>query len=242
MDLSPDLSQVSMVFLCYRCGEETERFFLRKEHDPRYCYELFRRAIVTRDEVAWNCLYHRYQKLVAGWAERHSLFALVNEDPDVLVNEAFAKMWQGLTAEKFDHFADLKAVLRYLQMCVGSVIIDMARAVEKRQQVEVAVESRDDGALENTVDDSAAAVPDMEEVVFSQHQAEVLWQLLKTRIKNEKEYRVIFGMYVLALKPAEVLEQYPRTFQDVREIYLVKDNLLARLRRDAEFKTLYEEL
>jgi len=53
---------------------------------------------------------------------------------------------------------------------------------------------------------------------------------------NEKERRVVYGSFVLALKPRELYAQFRETFRDVKEVYRVKENVLARLRRDAELQ------
>lgn len=225
-----------MNFLCLRCREETERFFLRQETDPRYCFELFRRAIITSDQFAWDCLYHRYYRLVSSWVERHPLYQMLNEDTDMLVNLAFEKMWSVLSAEKFTHFLELKALLRYLQLCVHSVMVDLSRGRERTTGLEQAHHE----ALADSPVNEPFTIPAPEAQVAERMQSAELWGLLESRIKNEKERHVLEGMFVLALKPAEVFALYPGSFQDVREVYQVRDNLLARLRRDAQLKALYE--
>jgi hypothetical protein len=57
-------------------------------------------------------------------------------------------------------------------------------------------------------------------------------------LHDEKERRVVYGSFVLALKPRELYAQFQDTFRDVNEVYRVKENVLARLRRDAELAEL----
>lgn len=234
MDNPSELSSMSQSFLCFRCGEETELFFQRKPQDPRYCFELFRRAVVLKDELAWECIYHRFLRLVTGWVERHPLYHAVEEDSDLLVNWSFEKMWAVMTPEKFTNFPDLKSLLRYLQMCVHSVITDVMRAREKTQRIE----EREDQDERRA--DLVAGEVNLEEQVFQQFEASELWKMIKERLKNEKEQRVLYGMFVLALKPAELYELYPGTFQNVREVYGIKDNLLERLRRDSALRAMFQ--
>ena len=47
---------------------------------------------------------------------------------------------------------------------------------------------------------------------------------------------MVYGSFVLALKPRELYAQFRETFRDVKEVYRVKENVLARLRRDAELQ------
>ena len=52
-----DLHTLALASIAHRCTRETEAFFQRRAHDPAYCYELFRRAIVDRCQPAWDVRY-----------------------------------------------------------------------------------------------------------------------------------------------------------------------------------------
>jgi len=214
--------------LCYRCARESENFFQRKAHDPRFCFELFRRAAMQHDQQAWDCLYKQYQPLVAGWVERHSLFHASGEQRDYFVNWTFEKMWSVLTPEKFAKFPDLKSILRYLQMCVHSVLVDFMRAREKAFLYE------DDP--EGMGDPQAPEADEPEQVALDRMALDAFWEMLGDKLKNEKEQRVIYGSFILALKPGELIGLYPGIFKNVKEVYQVKENVLARLGRDAEVR------
>jgi hypothetical protein len=43
------------------------------------------------------------------------------------------------------------------------------------------------------------------------------------------------------MKPSEIYREYPQTFRDVKEIYRIKENILARLRRDKELQAFFAE-
>ncbi len=119
-----DLQALTISGISHRCAQESDRFFNRQAYDPRFCYELFRRAILLRNELAWARIFAQYQRLVSHWVERNAAFASSGEDVVYFVNRAFEKMWLGITPKKFETFPDLKSILRYLQMCVHSVLID----------------------------------------------------------------------------------------------------------------------
>ena len=65
-------------------------------------------------------------------------------------------------------------------------------------------------------------------------QKQAFWDEIDARLRSDKERRVVYGSFVLALKPRELYAQSPDLFRDVREVYRVKENVMARLRRDAE--------
>ncbi len=226
-EVSPQL--LSLAGIAHRCAQETELFFRRQSYDPRYCFELFRRAFLHRNQRAWELVYSQYRPLVASWVERHSAFPATGEETQYFVNRAFEKMWSAVSPDEFDRFPDLKSLLSYLQMCVHSAIIDEVRSSERlAMNVDVdvpAVASRTHG-------------PSVEDQALTQAQREGLWQLIDERLNDEKERLVVYGSFALALKPRQLYAEFEDAFRDVNEIYRIKQNVLARLRRDPELKKL----
>ena len=217
-----DLECLTLAGVAHRCAQESERFFRRLSNDPRYCFELFRRAILERSQEAWELVYAQYHALVLKWATLHPALSATVEEPQYFVNRAFEKMWSSITADKFSHFPDLKSVLRYLQMCVHSVIVDSARRAEQSRveaSTEEEYESREHG-------------PSVEAQVVERMQRQALWECLNSRLHNEKERCVTYGSFILNLKPQELHAAYRETFQDIEEVYRIKQNVLDRLRRD----------
>ena len=224
-----DVLPLTLASIAHRCARETELFFQRLRHDPRYCFELFRRAIMDHDQHAWDLVYYQYRALVAGWVERHSAFPASGEEVQYYVNRAFEKMWVAMTPGKFGHFSNLKSLLRYLQMCVHSAILDRVRKAELPL---VDIEAADSGAWA-TEDSSLTGDQALDRV----HRQE-FWREVNTRLKNDKERQVVYGSFVLALKPRELCAHFQDTFRDVKDVYRVKENVLARLSRDTELQKL----
>lgn len=225
-----DHQLLTLTGLRHRCAVESDRFFNRLEHDPRFCFELFRRAINDHDQQAWEFIYEQYRPLVSGWVERHSLFSATEEETQYFVNRAFEKMWAAITPAKFEKFPNLKSVLSYLQMCVHSALVDNVRSRERAALI-------DQDELSRT---PAARVPNVEQQVGRRVEREELWGWINDRLKNDKERRVVFGTFALAMKPRELYTQFPDSFEDVNEVYRVKENVMARLRRDDALKKLLD--
>ena len=220
------LNLLAITDLSQRCSQESDRFFSRQDYDPSYCFELFRRAILHRNEYAWELLYRQYERLVLHWVERNTLVAAADEDSVYFANRAFEKMWRGLTPEKFADFADLKSVLRYLQMCTYSVIVDYMR--HKEQMVlQAQVNEPDLTGMEG----SGTAV---ERTILTHERRADFWRWLNEQLTDDQEYKVIHSSFVLDLKPREIAEQFPESFTDVREIYRIKEKVMSRLRSQAE--------
>src|SRR5215813_10228725 len=144
---------LSVTDLAGLCTEETNKFLRQIASNDCYCLELFRRAIVDRNEDAWGSIYLQYAPLVLTWVTQHQSATpiLGQEGSAPLVNAAFAKFSQALTPAKMENFDSLAAILKYLKMCVHSVVADEVRA-RKAQQFE---ETLDIVAQEPASDDPA---------------------------------------------------------------------------------------
>lgn len=229
MNNSIELTSLTLAGLAHRCGEETHLFFRRLDYDPRYCYELFRRAIVDADQEAHTCLYGQYLPLVAGWVERHPAFPTTSEGADYFVNRAFEKLWHAVTPAKFARFDDLKSLLRYLKMCTNSAIVDYNRG----RELAVIEEGSDSEELR-----VAPAPGDIEEDTIARVDRSRFWHLIEERLNDRKEQAVIYASFVLGMKPAELLESQPGLFDDIKDVYRTKQNVLERLRRDTQLASL----
>ncbi|MBE2221041.1 MAG: sigma-70 family RNA polymerase sigma factor [Anaerolineae bacterium] len=227
-----ELQALTLSKIRHRCTQESNRFFSRQDYDPWFCYELFRRAILQRDDRAWDAIYAQYEPLVSHWVAHHAAFAGSGEEDQFFMNRAFEKMWVGITPEKFEMFPDLKSLLRYLQMCVHSVMVDFVRQKEYR----LVLEPMEDLSYQLHGEETA-----VEDQIAYHGSRKELWDWLKQQLNHEKETAVVYGMFVLALKPRDMLAQYPGVFEDVKDVYRVKENLVARLRRSDEFRQFWDD-
>lgn len=221
--LEPEsLSSLPLGQLAQQCAAQSERYFQRQDSDPRYCYELLRRAIFERNQQAWTLFYNQYRPLVASWVLRHPAFVQSGEEVQYFVNCAYEKFWSAMSPQKFGNFVDLKSLLRYLQMCVHSVIVDQIRQAEH---------SALSLNLETTHGDSGGAL--------DRAAREEFWRWLEPRLHSDKERQVIYGSFFMELKPRELYAEFRQVFRDVGEVHRVKENVLARLRRDPELRAYF---
>lgn len=232
------INDLSLAGVAHYCRQETERFFRRLTADARACFELFRRAVVEKNEAAWGLIVEQYRPLVVGWVERHPAYATIDENADQFAIHAFEKFWQAMTPQKFYSFPDLKALLSYLKMCVHSGVMDYLRA-HKRSSTEVELDERIVATASRT---DAARRTGMEETVVQRVQGDELWRQIEARLKDGKERLVVHCIFVQDLKPRQIMTEYGDVFADVKEIYRVKENVLTRLRRDQALQRQLETL
>jgi len=198
---------------------------MTEEHEHEG-YELFRHAILYRDEDAWAAIYTRYRGLLISWARRSSVRAYLGECCDDITDQALARAWPALTPERIAEFSTLAWLLSYLRLCVATTAIDCA-----------ARGCRASACCRG----STPARPMPEQNVLAVFDRAELWHLISTLVTSAAERIVLIETFVYALPPRCIQERHPRLFPDVANVYNAKRNLFARLQRNHELAQLHEE-
>jgi hypothetical protein len=219
-DVETNLRALSGAALTLRCSEETAKYLRRETNRDEFGLELFRRAICDRDEAAWESIFIIYHGLVRAWIQRHPARSTLDDDSDYWVNRAFERLWAAIDPDRFASFPNLAAVLRYLKLCVHSVILDELRA---RGPIRVA--SPFDILSGIPFADDASAP--LDGVTCGE-----LWDTVISVTRSEPERLVAHLCLVLGLLPGEVYARCPDQFVSIADVYCTKRNLLDRLRRN----------
>lgn len=191
-------------------------------------YELFRRAIVERDEQAWAAIYTHYRQLMISWARYAGARAPVVGQYEDIADRALARAWSALPPEQFAQFPSLATLLGYLRACVCAAAIDVARAEATRERAYQKLE--------------LPSVTTPEELVLGAQSRDELWRLINKLVSNEHERIILIESFVLGLPPRAILERHQDRFEDVPAIYGVKRNLLNRLERSRDLRQIYQDL
>ena len=191
-------------------------------------YELFRRAIVERDEDAWAAIYARYRPLLVVWAARSNARAAHTEASSDIADQALARAWSALTPERFAAFSTLPQLLAYLRACVTTAAIDCARA---QVQFEALVQRQ-----------PAQPAASPEQLVLADLDRTALWRLVFGQTMTPAERVALIESFASGLPPRAIQELHPQLFPDVTAVYTAKRNLFVRLRRHRELLRLREEL
>lgn len=220
-----DLTQLSLEVLQEKCAEESNRFFRDEANDEQFCYELFRRAITDKDELAWQYVYEQYEWLVRGWVLQKSSFQSLDNRLEDIVQRTFCRFWQSFTAEKFERCNTLAEILRYLQMCVSSTVNDQLRRAKDERVLR---------PLEALIDESSQET--VETRIIRAATRREFWNELRRHLKDEHEVFLVSCYFVEGMKPGEIHRRYPDVFPDVNDIYRLKRNILNRLGRTESLK------
>lgn len=220
------VTQLSNAIVAHACGRQTEQFWQGQVFDACFCYELWRRALaqplLAESKQAWTFVHHQYLRQATIWAKSHPYFGQTGQEPDDLAALALEKMWVAFhrQPEKFSQFPQedagicLKSLLRFLKMCVHSIVMDALR-------------QREQGAPLEQADTALFAVATAET-----GDAEAFWRCIYERLHDEEERLVLDAMFIYGLKPRQIQDRYAVQFPDVQRIYRIKENVLARFRRD----------
>jgi DNA-directed RNA polymerase specialized sigma24 family protein len=219
------LREMSLAELGRRCREETLRFLRGEARDDAFCLEVFERAVVRRDEEAWAAIISQYRGIVLAYVRQHTFSAMLSEQDDYWINRAFQRFWSAVGPERFGQFPDLAALLKYLKLCVHSVLLDEARA--RRAGPTSGLDE---------VPETAAAPTNAERSVVGKLAGEQLWQAILRELQDEPERIVAYLSFVRDLKPAEIVERHPEHFDSVADVYRIKRNVVDRLRRSLEIR------
>lgn len=210
--------------LAHICTDRDTCSLQRAPYTQCFCFELFRHAIVRRDDLAWEALYTRYAPLV-----RHWLGACTGADEsDEEVAVVFGRFWQAVDAAKFARFDSLAAVLRYLKLTARAVRLDRIRTTG----------AHGNWLLPGAALAEASAHEDMAEAVARRVDSPGFWRTVRHSLTGEREELVFHLSYIMDLSPREIRARHGAQFPDVDEVYRLKRNALDRLRRAPEMRAL----
>jgi hypothetical protein len=215
-----DLRELPLVELRAE-AEAQEAIYARGEaSDDAAGLELFRRAMVDNDPAAWQAVMDVYRALLVAHAGRRVVRGLVIEDDGFCVDRAFQRFWQASRNGRLRGFEDLASILKYLKMCLGSVLLDEARS--RRRQ---SCASIDDVPPESSISGDPAAQ------VIGRIVGRDLWASIDAELNDPHERLVAHLSFVDGLTPREILARHPEKFHDVFDLYRTKRNMIERLRR-----------
>ncbi len=234
-----DIKQVSLAELIERCRQETELYLRHEAYDPRYCFEIWRRAIVERDEAAWETLVNQYGNFVRRWLDqRLARFPALKFEEEALINGVFINFYRFVGPEKFANFHNLSAILQYLKLCCATIVADAQRDFQARN-LDVSLEKTGGPghpALEEgqSLQEKLGDEFDMEESVVHSADRAVFWSGVWRKLPEPSDRLLVYLRYVLGMPPREIAQLYPQHFNDVTSVYRRNKNLLWRLRNNPE--------
>ena len=218
------IESLTVLELAEHCRAEAERYRQTGQSNETYCFELFHRALVERDDAAWRAIYAQYQSLVARWVYAYAAALPLDKALEDFVNEAFARMWQyGVKPETAEKIDGLGKCLSYLKKCAWSSVEDHRRWQDKDALAKGA-------SLDDWRQLTAAAPSPEDQTEHNEFLAE-LRRALEETLQSGEERLVAEESWVYGQMPRQIQARYPETFASAEVVSQTKRNILKRLRR-----------
>ena len=218
-----DIALLSLEAVARQCEEETHKYRAKLHADTRYCYELFRRALLVNVQDAFTHVFRVFRPLVEHWVRSNRLFTATGEPvADPFVSDAFLRLYRALRGEQFLRFASLESILKYLQLCTGTSILSQLRYLRK-------------SALEVDLDDELQNLPTEtpDEPVTSGQ----MWQQVNSLLLDPKDRRLIDLRFRQGLSPAEIVARFPLEWTSTREVSIALQRICRRLFKDSVLRS-----
>jgi RNA polymerase sigma factor (sigma-70 family) len=208
--------------LAEHCQAEVRRYRQTGQSNEVYCLELFHRALVERNEAAWQAIYAQYQPLMGFWVRNYSRFPQTGEEADFFIDEAFARLWRSHSKQEEPamRLDSLGQYLKFLKLCVGSAIEDYFRRAERDAITRATL-------LEDYDRPISGIEAQVEHTLILDELREALW----ATVQDERERLVAEESWVYGFAPRQIQERHPETFITVEQVSQTKKNILKRLRR-----------
>jgi hypothetical protein len=221
--------QTPLAELIAACREETQRYLRHEPSRDIFCWEIIRRAVCDRNEVAWQAFIDQYRALVLAWMRQRPVAFRLDEDGEFWVFRTFARFWRSVGPQHFNDFVSLAQILDFLKKCALSAIVDELRARDAARAESLADQ-------EHLPDRRASA----DRPVLDRLALDQLRQAVLDEARTDQERLVARLCFFLAIKPAEVQALHPDLFPTRNHVYGTVRNLKERLRRNPAIRMFLE--
>ncbi|NJN18132.1 MAG: hypothetical protein HC822_18635 [Oscillochloris sp.] len=215
-------AQISLDAVIVHCREESRR---GRREEQGYCFELFRRALEQRDQGAWAAIAAQYHLLILDW-----VYA-ARSDPEVAeeaAREALERFWRTLAgradslAARFPHVG---ALLKYLQQCAVTTVLDRRRREQQRAKLDERLRAEPVVAFVPSPENDAV------ERLARATQLDRVRRWIGEAVSDPDELLVLRLSFTDGLSPAEIAGANPDRFSNVEQVRQIKERVLRRARR-----------
>jgi DNA-directed RNA polymerase specialized sigma24 family protein len=217
---------LSLDVIAAGCRSESQR---NRSQELGYCFELFRRALEQAEQAAWHAVAAQYQRLVLEWVHAARRAAADEADPEELAYEALERFWRTLTGRcnpLVARFPHVGALLKYLQQCAVTTVLDQRRRAMRQARLAARViDAAPTGGVSAGIE---------EHTVHRVDQAALLARIrawVATEVVDPDERIVLQASYTDDLSPADIAARHPERFADAAAVRQIKERVLRRARR-----------
>jgi len=209
--------------LAHQCTQETIKYRAHFTSDPRYCLELWRRALCDKLGEAWTWLYDCYEDQVRRWLHSHPLAfaALKLETESYVVTETFARIWQANEGKPLQ-VTDLGKIIAYAKQVLNTVILALCRQ-KHPEGIDEELDVEDDA--------TSTSGTTMEEVIQGKINAEELWKCVMAATHDAHEQQLVYLMWLCEWRPREIVAAFPAVYENTKRVDQIRANIVERVKR-----------
>ena len=224
-----DPAEASLSELIQCCREERAKFRSGLANNPAYCLEIFKRALQkpqTEASDEWQALIDAFSDWVSGcFYQLASLRAeaLARNEPHAYIDGAFSRLFLRNQSQKPLVFTTLGQALSYLRRCLITEVLEGIN-----------------GPPPSPPPEEERPEPDPITVILDGMAAQDIWRMVLKCTKSKRERRLAHLLWIERYPPRRIVEELPREFPEVNEVYQMRANIAARFVRQA--KALFQRL
>ena len=218
------LAQLDLDDLAQLCAQELHDLLASRDRaansQEAFALELFRRA-VAGSAPAWAHIFKQYTLPVTAWLSQFAEAGPVIDQLGVpaIVDAALMQFSQALTPDKLRQLPDHRALLRYLKMTLGSVVLDARRSL--CAPAALATESG-----------SSSLPPPFQRCGWQTSPTQqALLEAILAEMDSDDLRLVASLSFVQALSPETISSQLSARFPTVEDVYQSQRTILDRIRR-----------
>ncbi len=178
--------------------------------DEQFWLKKFRYALREGDQGTQRKLQQQFGPIVIQLIENHpqAKAACGLHDKEYYITETFRRFWSSSFKHQKFGMKSLLDIFSYLHNCLNGIILETLRQSSCPQNVSYANVAVVIGPEQNDIDRMRKGI--------------------ESKLSNERERRVAFLLFQCALKPREIIDNYPDEFSDAREISHIRRNIMGQ--------------
>lgn len=184
--------------------------FYDEKHD-QYWLEVFLHALNKGDQRAQRLLQQKFSARLLDWIHAHpkSDLACHLHTEEYYISETFQCFLSTLLEQQKCNVTTMADVLFHLHVSMNGVILDTLRNYSRLQASPLTI-TRTVGEVQSNENDNSQNI----------------WGSIEGQLSNPRERRMAYLLFHCALKPFEIVDNFPNEFSNVYEISHVRRNIL----------------
>jgi DNA-directed RNA polymerase specialized sigma24 family protein len=208
----------SLSELADSCKNELNHFSRREGYDEQYCLEIFRRAMLQGESLAWELLHKCFKPTMLRWLRSHphrDAASRLDSEENYIV-QAFERFWSSTVHNQQLEFRTLAAALSYLHASLNGAILDTLRTYSRAKE-------------DPLPEPGSPGEPVVEESDDSN-----VWRIIQHMLPDKRERRLAYLLFHCGFKSREIVQLFPKEFSNVQQIYRLHRHIIERLQRNRD--------